>query len=329
MDQVVAGRDSMSILDVQSLFVQYPTERGAVNAVDDVSLQLREGETIGIVGESGCGKSTLGVSLLRNLPPPGKIVSGHILYKDIDITAASETDLQKIRGREISMVFQDPSATLNPLMRVRDHFMEFFNQHEPSLPRTDVVSKSKDLLVQLGIPAERFDDYPHQLSGGMKQRVCIGLAIALNPTILIADEPTTALDVLVEAQILQLLKKLKDELNLTLILITHNMAVVAETADRICIMYAGKVAEVGDTTSIFQKPMHPYAEALLQSVPNLKKRDQVVKSIPGSPPDLAQPPSGCLYHPRCQYAFDKCRIKHPPLISLDNGRKVACFLRGE
>lgn len=320
---------NLSILDVQSLFVEYPTERGAVSAVNDVSLKLREGETIGLVGESGCGKSTLGVSLLRNLPPPGKIVSGRIVYEDIDITAASETDLQKIRGREISIVFQDPSATLNPLMRVRDHFIEFFNQHEPTLSRGDVVSKSKDLLVQLGIPPERFDDYPHQLSGGMKQRVCIGLAIALNPRILIADEPTTALDVLVEAQILQLLRKLKDELNLTMMLITHNMGVVAETADRIAIMYAGKVVEVGDTVSIFQKPLHPYAEALLQSVPNPKKRDQAVKSIPGSPPDLAQPPSGCLYHPRCPYAFDKCRTQHPPLISLDNERKVACYLRGE
>jgi len=321
--------DNLSILDVQNLFVEYPTDRGAVKAVNDVSLKLREGETVGLVGESGCGKSTLGVSLLRNLPPPGKIVSGRIVYDDTDITAASNIDLQKIRGREISMVFQDPSATLNPLMRVRDHFIEFFNQHEPTLSRGDVVSKSKDLLVQLGIPPERFDDYPHQLSGGMKQRVCIGLAIALNPRILIADEPTTALDVLVEAQILQLLKRLKDELNLTLILITHNMGVVAETADRIAIMYAGKVVEVGDTVSIFQKPLHPYAEALLQSVPNPKKRDQAVKSIPGSPPDLAQPPSGCLYHPRCPYAFDKCRTQRPPLISLDNERKVACYLRGE
>jgi peptide/nickel transport system ATP-binding protein len=319
----------MNILDVQRLSVQYSMEKGEVNAVSDVSLQLREGETIGLVGESGCGKSTLGLSLLRILPSPGRISSGHILYKDNDITAASEADLEKIRGREISMVFQDPSSTLNPLMRVRDHFMEFFNQHEPSLTKADIVSKSKDLLVQLGIPPERFDDYPHQLSGGMKQRVCIGLAIALNPKILIADEPTTALDVLVEAQILELLRKLKVELDLTLILITHNMGVVAETADKIVVMYAGKVAEIGDTISVFQKPLHPYAEALLQSVPNPKKRSQAVKSIPGSPPNLADPPQGCLFNPRCPYVFEKCRTRHPPLIFVGAGRQVACYLRGE
>jgi len=319
----------MNILDVQRLSVQYSIEKGEVNAVSEVSLQLQEGETIGLVGESGCGKSTLGLSLLRILPSPGRIVSGRIQYKDKDITNASEADLEKIRGREISMVFQDPSSTLNPLMRVRDHFIEFFNQHEPSLTKGDIVSKSKELLVQLGIPPERFDDYPHQLSGGMKQRVCIGLAIALNPKILIGDEPTTALDVLVEAQILELLRKLKDELNLTLILITHNMGVVAETADKIAVMYAGKIAEIGDTTSVFQKPLHPYAEALLQSVPNPKKRSQAVKSIPGSPPNLAEPPQGCLFNPRCPYVFEKCRTQHPPLISVGAGRQVACYLRGE
>jgi peptide/nickel transport system ATP-binding protein len=318
----------LGILDVEQLFVQYPMARGAVNAVSDVTLELREGETIGLVGESGCGKSTLGLSLLRILPPPGRIVSGHIVYRDTDIIAAKEADLQKIRGREISMIFQDPSATLNPLMRVRDHFTEFFSEHEPNMSKEDVVSKSKDLLAQLGIPSERLDDYPHQLSGGMKQRVCIGLAIALNPRILIADEPTTALDVLVEAQILELLKRLKNDLNLTLMLITHNMGVVAESADRIAVMYAGKVAEIGDTASVFKEPLHPYAEALLQSVPNLKKRNHIVKSIPGSPPDLADPPVGCLFHPRCPRVFDKCRTKHPPLISL-NGRQVSCYLHGE
>jgi len=319
----------MSILNVDELSVQYSTSRGTVKAVSSVDLGLQQGETIGLVGESGSGKSTLGLSILRLLPPPGHITSGRAIYNNIDLVTADEAVLQRIRGREISMVFQDPSATLNPLMRIRDHFLEFYGAHEPDLSRSDATSKAKGLLVQLGIPSERLEDYPHQLSGGMKQRVCIGLAIALTPRILIADEPTTALDVLVEAQILDLLRGLKRDLNLTLILITHNMGVVAETADRIAVMYAGKLVEVGGTRSIFQKPLHPYTEALLQSVPNLKKRKQPVKSIPGNPPDLVDPPSGCLFHPRCPYAFEKCVVKHPPLLSLDDNRQVACYLRCE
>jgi peptide/nickel transport system ATP-binding protein len=319
----------MSILDVKELSVQYSTSRGAVSAVNSVDLGLRKGETIGLVGESGSGKSTLGLSLLQLLPPPGHITGGQVLYDNTDLVTAKETLLQRIRGREISMVFQDPSATLNPLMRIRDHFLEFFAAHEPNLSKSDAVSKSKDLLVQLGIPAERLEDYPHQLSGGMKQRVCIGLAIALTPRILIADEPTTALDVLVEAQILGLLRGLKNDLNLTLILITHNMGVVAETADRIAVMYAGRLVEVGDTKSIFQNPLHPYTKGLLQSVPNLKKRKQTVKSIPGNPPDLVEPPSGCPFHPRCIRSSERCSVNNPPLVTLPDGRQVACYSHGE
>jgi oligopeptide/dipeptide ABC transporter ATP-binding protein len=318
----------MSILDVNELSVEYATPRGTVSAVSSVSFGVQKGETIGLVGESGCGKSTFGLSILRLLPPPGHITSGRALYNNTDLVTADEVTLRKVRGREISMVFQDPSATLNPLMKIRDHFLEFYTAHEPSLSKSDAVSKARDLLLQLGIPSERLEDYPHQLSGGMKQRVCIGLAIALTPQILIADEPTTALDVLVEAQILQLLKRLKEDLNLTLILITHNMGVVAETADRIAVMYAGKLVEVGDTKSMFENALHPYTEALLHSVPNLKKRKQNIMSIPGNPPDLVDPPKGCLFSPRCPHAFERCLVKHPPLVSMGNGRQVACYLRG-
>ena len=227
------------------------------------------------------------------------------------------------------MIFQDPSGALDPLMTVGKHFLELFKAHEPSLSPADAASKTKSLLEQLGIRAERYSDYPHQLSGGMKQRVAIGLAIALGPRILIADEPTTALDVLVEAQILELLKELKKTFGLTLILITHNMGVVAETADRVAVMYAGKIVEVGETKDIFQRALHPYTQALLQSVPNLKKRHQPVKSIPGGPPDLAKPPKGCLFNPRCPYAFEKCLQGHPPLITVGEVRRVACYLHGE
>jgi oligopeptide/dipeptide ABC transporter ATP-binding protein len=318
----------MNILDVNELSVEYTTPRGAVDAVSSVSFGLQKGETIGMVGESGCGKSTFGLSILRLLPPAGHITSGRVLYNNTDLVTADEITLRKVRGREISMVFQDPSATLNPLMRIRDHFLELYAAHEPSLSKSDAASKAGDLLLQLGIPSERLEDYPHQLSGGMKQRVCIGLAIALTPRILIADEPTTALDVLVEAQILQLLKRLKEDLNLTLTLITHNMGVVAETADRIVVMYAGKLVEVGDTRSIFRNALHPYTEALLHSVPNLRNRKQNIMSIPGNPPDLVDPPKGCLFSPRCPHVFERCQVKHPPLVSLGNGRQVACYLRG-
>jgi len=318
-----------NILDVSELSVQYSTPFRPVRAVDLVDLEVREGETVGIVGESGSGKSTFGLSILRLVPPPGHITSGRILYNDVDLIETSELNFQKIRGKQISMIFQDPSGALDPLMTVGKHFLELFKAHEPSLSSADAASKTKSLLEELGIPAERYNDYPHQLSGGMKQRVAIGLAIALGPRILIADEPTTALDVLVEAQILELLKELKKTFRLTLILITHNMGVVAETADRVAVMYAGKIVEVGETKDIFQKPLHPYTQALLQSVPNLKKRHQPVKSIPGSPPDLAKPPGGCLFHPRCPYAFDKCQVKHPPLMTMRDERQVACYLHGE
>lgn len=316
-----------SILEIHDLSVRYHSPAGLVRAVDNVSLSVKRGEVLGLVGESGSGKSTLGLAILRLVPPPGRIASGSILYNGLDLLKLDNEMLQKIRGREISMVFQDPSSSLNPLMKIKDHFIELFSSHEPSSSKKDIEERSIELLRRLGIPPERFNDYPHQLSGGMKQRVYIGLAIALNPKVLIADEPTTALDVLIEAQIIKLLNKLKEELNLTVILITHNMGVVAENADRIAVMYAGKLVEVASKDELFAEPLHPYTYGLLKSAPNFLKKERELASIPGEPPDLVNPPNGCLFNPRCPRRHDKCLLRHPPLIDVGS-RLVACYLYG-
>ncbi|MEN2975258.1 MAG: ABC transporter ATP-binding protein [Candidatus Caldarchaeales archaeon] len=317
-----------NILEIQKLSVIYPTLNGPIKAVDSVNLAVREGEVLGLVGESGSGKSTLGLAILKLVPPPGKIVSGSVIYDGVDILSLSDELLQRIRGKEISMVFQDPSSSLNPLMRIKDHFIELFKNHEPTISKKEIEERSIKILERLGIPSERFDSYPHELSGGMRQRVYIGLAIALNPKVLIADEPTTALDVLIEAQILKLLNKLKHEMNLTMILITHNMGLVAENADRVAVMYAGKIIEVGSKEEVFSKPLHPYTEGLIRSAPNFMKRYRSISSIPGEPPDLASLPQGCVFNPRCPYRFEKCFKVHPPLIEVGD-RVVACYLYGD
>lgn len=288
---------------------------------------MDKGETLGLVGESGCGKSTLGFSILRLIPPPGRIVGGKIIFEGSDFTAKSEGEMRKIRGKRISMIFQDPMTSLNPLMKIGDHLTETITTHM-NITKEEAVEKAKVLLSNLGILPERINDYPHQFSGGMRQRVVIGLALALDPDLVIADEPTTSLDVIVEAQILELLKKMKKDYNLTLILITHNIGIVAEMADHMAVMYAGKIVELSDTLSLFDKPLHPYTKALLESVPNIKLSEQILKSIPGMPPDLLSPPKGCRFNPRCPHAFKKCFGLEPELVQIGKDRFVACHLRG-
>lgn len=286
---------------------------------------MNKGGTLGLVGESGCGKSTLGFSILRLIPPPGRIAGGKIIFDGMDLTQKSEKEMRKIRGKRISMIFQDPMTSLNPLMKIGDHLTETITTHM-NIAKDDAEKKAKALLDNLGISPERFNDYPHQFSGGMRQRVVIGLALALDPDLVIADEPTTSLDVIVEAQILELLKKMKSAYNLTLILITHNISVVAETADHIAVMYAGKIAELSDVSSLFDNPLHPYTKALLESVPNIKLSEQTLKSIPGMPPDLLAPLKGCRFNPRCPYAFEKCFEVEPELFQVGKDRFVACYL---
>jgi len=286
---------------------------------------MEKGRTLGLVGESGCGKSTLGLSTVRLVPPPGRIVGGRITLDGIDVINCSNEEIRRVRGKRVGYIFQDPMTSLNPVKKVGDHFVEIIHTHEPEVGEEDALKRGKDMLERLGILPERIDDFPHQFSGGMRQRVMIGLALVLGPDLLIADEPTTSLDVIVEAQIIELLKQLKESLGLTLILITHNIGIVAETADRVAVMYAGRIAELGETYSLFEKPLHPYTQALLNSVPNITKKGQVLSWIPGAPPDLAEPPLGCLYHPRCAYAFDRCR-KEEPLLLRHDGSEAACHL---
>jgi len=314
-------------LQVENLKTYYFTKQGVVRAVDNVSFEIYEGETLGLVGESGCGKSTLGFSIMKLIPPPGKIVNGKILFKGKDLVELPENEMRKIRGKRIAMIFQDPMTSLNPLMKIGDHIVETILTHE-NVTKEEAYTRAKKLLDDLGISRERINDYPHQFSGGMRQRVMIGLALALNPDLIIADEPTTALDVIVEAQILDLMKKLKEAYRLTLILITHNIGIVAEMADKIGVMYAGKLVELSKTLPIFEEPLHPYTEALLDSVPNIKLSEQTLKWIPGSPPNLLNPIKGCRFAPRCKYAEKRCFEEEPKIIEVEKNRFVACHLRG-
>jgi len=314
------------LLSVQGLSVEYSTSEGAAKAVQNVSLEVRKGETLGIVGESGSGKTTLGLAVMGLLQPPAKRTGGKIFFGSDDLTALREERIREVRGKKIAMIFQDPMTSLNPVKKVGDHFVEYIRAHDPAVSPGEAKARTESVLRSLGIPAERINDYPHQFSGGMRQRVMIGLALVLSPELIIADEPTTALDVIVEAQILELLKALKREYSLSLVLITHNMGIVAEMADRVAVMYAGKIAEIGTTLEIFGRPQHPYTQALLQSIPTVGGTTRSLKVIPGFPPLLTDPPKGCSFHPRCPYAFDRCSIEDPPLLPTSREGKAACHL---
>ncbi len=313
------------LLNVRDLIVEYHSLKGRVRAVADVNLSLEKGSTLGLVGESGSGKSTFGFSLLRMVPHPGMIVGGQITFDGKDLLRQSDEEMRRIRGSQISMIFQDPMTSLNPVKKVRDHFIELYRTHDKSIHKEEAVSRAVKLLDSLGIGGDRIDDYPHQFSGGMRQRVMIGLALALEPRLIIADEPTTALDVIVEAQILELLKQLKTEHQLTMILITHNIGIVAEMADIIGVMYAGQIVELGPTEDVFEDPLHPYTKGLLESAPNIVHPERSMRPIPGSPPDLLNLPSGCKFHPRCPKVFEPCPLREPLLIQRER-RLVACHL---
>ena len=316
-----------TILEIEDLSVHFPINIGTVQAVQDVNLNLEQGEVMGLVGESGCGKSTLGFSILRLLRPPGRIVKGRILYHGRDIVRMGEKEILSLRGRKIAMIFQDPLTSLNPLFRIDQQFIETLFTHERGLDKKTAYSRAEKMLESLGISPERLSEYPHQMSGGMRQRIMIGMGLILNPDLLIADEPTTSLDVIVEAQFLDLLNDLRRQYNLTIILITHNLGNVAQLADRITVMYGGTIAEVGEANTIFEDPLHPYTQGLLSSIPNIKLDQPKLRTMPGSPPDLVSPPSGCVFHPRCPYAKDICKVEKPETFSKD-GRLISCWLYG-
>jgi len=314
-----------TILEIEDLSVHFPINIGTVQAVQDVNLRLEQGEVMGLVGESGCGKSTLGFSIVRLLRPPGKIVKGRILYHGQDIVQMSQKEILSLRGRKIAMIFQDPLTSLNPLFRIDRQFIETLFTHERGLDKKTAFRRAEKMLESLGISPERLSEYPHQMSGGMRQRIMIGMGLILNPDLLIADEPTTALDVIVEAQFLDLLNDLRRQYNLTIILITHNLGNVAQLADRITVMYGGTIAEVGQANTIFEDPLHPYTQGLLSSIPNIKLDQPKLKTMPGSPPDLVDPPSGCVFHPRCPYVKEICKVQKPETFTED-GRLVSCWL---
>lgn len=314
-----------NILEIENLDVQFPIHIGTVRAVENVSLNLKKGEVMGLVGESGCGKSTLGFSIIRMLRPPGRISGGRINYHDEDILKMNEQDILAIRGKRIAMIFQDPLTSLNPLFRIGDQFVETIQTHEKGVSKKQALEKAGAMLERLGIAQDRLFEYPHQMSGGMRQRIMIGMGLILNPDLLIADEPTTALDVIVEAQFLDLLNELRADFNLTILLISHNLGIVAQMADRITVMYGGRIAETGLSGDVFAHPMHPYTQGLLASIPNIQLEQPELKTMPGAPPDLVDPPQGCVFNPRCPQVMDICKNKNPEL-GRTTGHRAACWL---
>ncbi len=316
----------MNLLTVESVIVDYQTQTGNIRAVNRVSFKLDKSETLGLVGESGSGKSTLGHSIIRLVPYPGKVKSGSIWVDGENILNYSEDGMSSIRGTKIGYIFQDPTTSLNPVKKIRDHFIELIQTHQPDVVEEEALARTKKILNDIGILPERINEYPHQFSGGMRQRIMIGLATALNPDLVIADEPTTALDVIMQAKILDLLKELRQTHKMALILITHDLGIIFENCKKIIVMYAGQFVEIADSVELYKNPMHPYTQGLLRTIPNIEIADQKLKSIPGSPPDMLNLPKGCPFWPRCPGAMKVCRKKEPDMMQINPKHSVRCFL---
>lgn len=317
-----------NLLEVRNLRTHFQTYAGTVQAVNGISFSVAPGEALGIVGESGCGKSVTATSIMRLLPPNGKIVEGEIDFDGRDLASLSEREMQHIRGNEISMIFQDPMTSLNPVLKIRTQISESLQLHQ-NMTKAQAAKRSVELLELVGIPspAMRVKQYPHEFSGGMRQRVMIAMALSCNPKMLIADEPTTALDVTIQAQIMDLMRELRQKLNTAIILITHDLGVVAGMCTRIQVMYAGRIIERGTPDDIYYNPKHPYTWGLLKSVPRVDARERRrLHSILGQPPDLLAPPEGCEFWPRCDYAMEICQRQKPELASIEGEHETACWL---
>jgi peptide/nickel transport system ATP-binding protein len=310
---------SKELLEIENLKTYFYTWAGVVKAVDGVSLKVKEEETLGLVGESGSGKSVTALSILGIVPRPGKIIDGRILYRGENLLEKNEGEMQKIRGKEIAYIFQDPATSLNPVFSIADQLVEVGKQ--------EALEKAIELfkLVEIPDPEIKIWSYPHQLSGGMKQRMAVARALSCQPSLLLADEPTTNLDVTIQAQILELMMNLKKKLGMSMILITHDMGVVAGVADRISVLYAGRVCESASTKTIFHNPLHPYTKALLEAVPNIAIKKEKLTVIPGTIPNLIEPPSGCRFHPRCDFAGSACSVTVPRLVEMEPEHYVACI----
>ena len=315
----------MKLLEIKDLEVQYVTQDSIINAVNSISLDIESGETLGLVGETGAGKTTVARAILRLIPsPPGKISSGEIYFEGENLLQKTDADMRKIRGKDISMIFQDPMTSLNPVMGVADQIAEVIRIHE-KISKKECHLKALEMLEMVGIPADRGDEYPHQFSGGMKQRVIIAMALACAPKLLIADEPTTALDVTIQAQVLEMMRELKEKTGTSMLLITHDLGVVAETCDKVAIMYAGEVIEYGTLEQIFDHVAHPYTIGLFGSLPSLDKDVRRLSPIPGLMPDPANLPEGCKFNPRCPDATDSCRHCCPAAEEIEPGHFVKCL----
>ena len=319
------GDSDADALSVRDLRVWYGTERGAVRAVDGVDFNLRPGEILGLVGESGCGKSTLGRGVLGLLPPGAKS-AGEVRFRGENLVELSQKQLQSRRGPEIGLIFQEPMTRLNPLMRISQHFEETLKVHEPDITKAEAKRRALESLRGMGIPPTRYRNYPHEFSGGMRQRLMIALTLVLQPAFIVADEPTTSLDVLVEAQIIRILHDLRSNFDTAMLLITHNLGIIAEACDRVAVMYAGHIVEEGDARQVFSSPAHPYTRELLRSTISL--RTTGLHYIPGAPPDLVDPPAGCTFHPRCPEAMRVCTTQDPVEVHPSGEQRVACWLHG-
>ena len=319
----------MALLSVQELRTEFRGPRGVAAAVDGVSFDLEAGQTLGLVGESGCGKSVTALSILRLVPdPPGRITGGRVLFKDQDLLTLEEEEMRRIRGNQISMIFQEPMTALNPVFNVGDQIMEAIRLHQ-GLDGQEAVDAAVEVLASVGIPdpGDRLKSYPHQLSGGMRQRVLIAMAISCHPALLIADEPTTALDVTIQAQILELIKSLRQKSGLALLLITHNLGVVAETADEVAVMYLGRIVEQAPVVELFAQPLHPYTQGLMASLPDPENPQKTLSAIAGLVPGIFEKPSGCRFKSRCPARFEKCETE-PKLIETERDHLVSCHLHG-
>jgi len=316
------------LLQVENLRTYFHTSYGVVRAVDGVDISVPHRKAVGIVGESGCGKSATALSILRLIPdPPGRIEEGHVMYKGNNLLKLDEKEMRRVRGGEISIVFQDPLTFLNPVYKVGFQIGENIQEHNPEIKKANITTEVVDILRKVGIPSpsDVVDYYPHQLSGGMRQRVLIAMALACNPSLVIMDEPTTALDVTIQRQILELIKGIMSSLNMSLLLITHDLGIIAEICDMVYVMYAGKIVEHADVFTIFERPAHPYTVGLLESALSIDEFKKELTTLKGSVPDLIDPPLGCKFHPRCEKAKDVCRKEEPPLIEKEPGHEVHCW----
>ena len=315
-----------TLLEIKDLVIHYETDSGVVEAVNGMNLVLNKGQSLGLVGETGAGKTTTALGILRLLSePPARIISGEIHFEGRDVLAMDKDTLQKYRGKKVPMIFQDPMTALNPVLTVGEQICEVIHLHQ-NIPRTEATQRAVQMMELVGIEGSRYNDYPHQFSGGMKQRIVIAIALACNPELLVADEPTTALDVTIQAQVLDLIEKLKADFNTSLLLITHDLGIVAEVCDKAAIMYAGRIVEYGNLEHIYNNTKHPYTVGLFGSIPNFDENVRRLKPIPGLMPDPTRLPEGCAFAPRCPHATDRCRQAPIPVVEVEPGHLVDCVL---